>query len=315
MPLILCVVFLVCLYVIFHIRYDSSGRTFLLKLMASFQKMPSFVLKDNPKLCKAILDSCENKGRGVEMHLTCPAFLPLYNSESVDGDRWRRLLSMFRKIVHSLDYSDRLPAIIQKHCQRLCEEYDNIDSVAIQKLTARVFFELLFNKEINLSDENICVDATNEWRKHVAQKGQSSLSLKEEMISRMLDHLKVSQYDTNNLQQEYHADKYEMASSFLQPFLISPIINFPDIFCEISFLLENNPKYQTILKKCCLEDFNEKAKEETSISFPLAIVYESLRLKHPFPILERELTKDVVEGKVHLKKGTHVYIELDSFIQ
>ena len=302
------------LYLAFRVRYDSSGRTLMLKMVASLQGMPSFVLKSSPKLCKIILDSSENKGRGIEMHLTCPAFLPLYNSESVDGDRWRRLLTMFRKIVHTLDYSERLPNIIKKHCKLICEEFDNIDSVAIQLLTARVFFELVFRKEIDIEDEKLCVDATMEWRRHVAQKGKSDPLLKEAMIERMLEHLKESNYDLEGFQKENHADKYEMASSFLQPFLISPIINFPDIFCEVSSLLEENPKYKVPLAKFCL-DSDDILKDENEISLPLGIVYESLRLHHPFPILERELTKEIVEGKVHLKKGTHVYIELDSFIQ
>jgi len=281
--------------------------------MCSLQNIPSIVLKSNPKLCKAVLDASDVKGHGMEMYFALPGWLPIYNSESVDGDRWKKLLTMFRKIVHKIDYSERLSEITVKNCQRICAENDNIDSVAIQKLTVRVFFELLFRKEISLQDEELFIDGTNEWRKHVAQKGASDLSLKEMMIDRIMEHLKESQFDIDNFQNEFKADKYELVSSFIQPFLISPIINFSDIFCEVSLFLDQNQKYHKELQQLALNP--DENNEKNPMSLYLSIVYESIRLKHPFPVLERELTRDVTDGKVILSKGTHVYIELDSFTQ
>lgn len=312
-PLISLIVIIFLLYFLFRMRYDSSGRTFILKLMCSLQNIPSLVLKSNPKLCKAVLDASDTKGHGLEMYFALPGWLPIYNSESVDGERWKRLLSIFRKIVHKLDYAERLPAITLKHTQRACEENENIDSIAIQKLTVRVFFELLFKKEITIEDEILFIDATNEWRKHVAQKGESDLALKERMIDRIMEHLRESQFDIEGLQNEFKADKYEMVSSFMQPFLISPIINFSDIFCEAALYLDQNPEYQRKLGELAL-DQNEN-KGDAPISLFVSVIYEAIRLKHPFPVLERETTRDVTDGKVIIPKGTHVYIELDCFMQ
>ena len=276
--------------------------------------IPSVVLRTNPKLCKTVLDSSNVKGHGVEMHFAFPGWQPIFNSESVDGEKWKKLLSIFRKIVHKLNYAERFPEILKKHCQRICEENQNIDSLAIQRLTARVFYELVFNKTLSGADEKTFVDATNEWRRHVAQKGNSDIRLKEKMIERVMESVYSSQiqYDVEALLSEFKADKFELASSFMQPFLISPIINFSDIFCELSLLLEKNPKYELLLKEQALKP--DESKESTTSLF-LSVVYEAIRIRHPFPILERELTQDVSDGKELIPKGTHVFIELDSFSQ
>lgn len=111
------------IHIIISIRFGSSGRTLGLKLICSLQGIPSIVLNSNSKLCKAVLDSSNTKGHGLEMYFALPGWLPIYNSESVDGELWRKLLSIFRKIVHKLNYSERLPAIIKKHCIRINTEF------------------------------------------------------------------------------------------------------------------------------------------------------------------------------------------------
>lgn len=310
--LILTFLIIALVYFLFRIRYDSSGRTFILKLICSLQNIPSIVLKSNAKLCKMVLDSSDVKGKGMEFFFALPGWSPIYNSESVDGDRWRKLLSIFRRIMHKLDYQERMGDITVKHCKRICEDYDNIDSMAIQILTVRVFFELLFKKEITLQDEKLFIAGTNEWRKHVAQKGESDKILKEKMVDRVIEILKESQFDIEGLKEEFNADKYELVSSFMQPFLISPIINFSDIFCELSIFLSKNKQYEEKLFE--VKDMDKKLNENT-FSIHLGIIYESIRLRHPFPILERDLTRDVTDGNITLHKGTHVYIELDSFVQ
>ncbi len=48
------------------------------------------------------------------------------------------------------------------------------------------------------------------------------------------------------------------------------------------------------------------------------MVLEGMRCAHPFPILERTVTKDVFEeatGDVRFKKGTQVFIEYDQYVQ
>jgi cytochrome P450 len=313
LSLFIAIIFSIALYFIFRVRYDSSGRTLILKFMCSLQGIPAIILKSNPKLCKAVLDACNTKGHGIEMHFAFPGWQPIYNSESVDGEKWKKLLSIFRKIVHKVNYSERLPEIIKKHCQKLAEDNPNIDSVVIQKLTARVFFELLFNKELSLSDEKNFIDATNEWRRHVAQKGDSDIKMKEKMIERIMECIRESQgvYDIEAYKAEFKADNYEVVSSFIQPFLISPMINFSDIFCELALLLEKNPGYKQTLSDSALGLGDSKE----PLSIYLSVVYEAIRLKHPFPLLERELSQDVSDGKTVIPKGTHVFIELDSFIQ
>jgi hypothetical protein len=302
-------------YFLYKLRYGSSVRTFLLILIQFLQGKKTLVLNSDDKLCKLVLDSSDAKGKGIEYFFSMDGWAPIYNSESVDGERWRKLLAIFRKIVPCLSYSERLENIMVKHVSKIFQEKEILDSQGLELLTLRVFFELLIKQEIrNAEDEEVFLRGTKEWRKHVAQKGSSSLPLKHEMINKMIEYLSESEFNLENIKTDHKATTYEAISMFLQPFIISPIINFTDIFSEFFLFLESNPEYKEKLKNSLLK--NEKNEEdEESISLILCCVYETLRLKHPFPILERDVLRTFDYNGRQITKGTHVYIELDNFSQ
>lgn len=89
-------------------------------------------------------------------------------------------------------------------------------------------------------------------------------------------------------------------SCIVQPLLISPAINVPDLM--VSF-------------KMILSDFHPEmmSKAQASIDFCECLTMEIVRTQHPFPILERVVPRDIVGEERTLKKGTHMFVEMDQF--
>jgi cytochrome P450 len=95
-------------------------------------------------------------------------------------------------------------------------------------------------------------------------------------------------------------------SVFGQPFLISPQINVSDIMvATFSFLRQHPQHYQLVQKKAAENDGR----------YLNAVIMEAIRLQHPFPILERELTRDLVLQGRSVKAGTQIFVPLDQFKQ
>lgn len=303
---------LLFLYFVIKIRYGSSVRTFILRSIQFLQWKKSIVLNSDDKLCKLVLDASDTKGKGLEYFFALDGWAPIYNSESVDGERWKKLLAIFRKIIPCLDYSERIENLVTKHVGKIFKEVKFLDCKGLELLTLRIFFELLFKREIKTAeDEELLLNATKEWRKHVAQKGNSNLPLKEKMITKMIEYVSESEFNFEQIKSEHKANTYEAISMFMQPFIISPIINFTDIFAELFLLLSEHPEYKEKIKNSLLEDH----KNENTLSITLCCLYEAIRLKHPFPIFERDIQRNIDYNGRKITKGTHVYIELDNFVQ
>jgi cytochrome P450 len=95
-------------------------------------------------------------------------------------------------------------------------------------------------------------------------------------------------------------------SVFGQPFIISPQINISDIMVATFAFLRQKPQYY------------QKARQRALINdgkYLNAVIMEAIRLQHPFPILERELTRDLqLKGRL-IQAGTQIFIPLDQFKQ
>ena len=306
---------LLLFWFVLKIRYGSSSRSFILKSLQLLQGRRSIILNSDDKLCKLVLDSSDTKGKGIEYFFALNGWAPIFNSESVDGDRWKKLIAIFRKIIPCLDYSERIENLVNKHVGRILKEIKVIDCKGLELLTLRIFFELLFKREVKTAeDEELLLNATGEWRKHVAQKGNSKLPLKQSMITKIVEYASESEFNFEQIKNEHKASTYEAISMFMQPFIISPIINITDIFAEFFLLLSKHPEYQQKIKISLLEN-EKKEKNENTLTMILCCIYETLRLKHPFPIFERDVQRTIDYNGRHITKGTHVYIELDSFVQ
>lgn len=79
----------------------------------------------------------------------------------------------------------------------------------------------------------------------------------------------------------------------MQPFIISPAVNFADISVEY---YKYNFKNNNI-------DINQMKYH----------ILESIRIKHPFPVVERHTSCPIEHNNTNIPCDVHVFIELDKF--
>lgn len=259
-------------------RYETSFRRFILRVITPGKVV--FINSDEDiDLIKKILVS-PKKGNGIERQFAMDAWLPIYNVESVDDELWQTLRQKVLKIIHTIKL-DSLRNHTRVITSELMTENEGIVTAKdITILPARIFFKTLFDKELPVDDYDLFYKSSIEWRKEVALKSKGDWATKQLFVDYISECI--------------HSNDIHQISSFAQPFFISPMINVSDI-------------YVSIFKHLDIYQNHSLTKEECK-----NIVLESIRIAHPFPILERELLKDI---DTRYKQGTHVYIELDNFIQ
>jgi hypothetical protein len=123
---------------------------------------------------------------------------------------------------------------------------------------------------------------------------------------RLAQIIKTSRYGAGLTEGQHESDPMLWLSVFAQPFILSPQINVSDIMVAVfSFLRADPVMYEIVRKKAIEGDY----------AYLNAVIMESIRLKHPFPILERELCTEMsLEGKSY-PIGTQVFLIMDQFIQ
>ena len=259
-------------------RYDNN-RVFLLDFIAALKGYNTLWVKD-PILAGIVLNNSFVKGDFIEKLIATPAWLPIISLESVDGLQWERMIKNFKKFVKLLPDDNNLFKIFEKNTKILIEKNIVIDSPELARLTIACFTEWIF--EIPFQVEwNFVADASWEWRKEIAMKGKSDIKIKQKVVNWAIELLQKSKY--SNLFDWKDPENYSL---LLQPFIISPAINFTDIAVSIKNTNDNTEK--TNIKDMILKS-----------------IYE----KHPFPILERWLPNGIV--KYNIQKNTQVFIPLD----
>jgi hypothetical protein len=202
--------------------------------------------------------------------LATPSWKPIYNVESVDGDLWIKLKNLVTQHLHKIKLEDaRL--ISSEMTKDLIKINDIITSEDISILSAKIFYRLVFQDELPKDLYKLFYEASIEWRKEIAIKGKGNIEIKTKFV--------------NHLKSILNTDDIYVISSVAQPFFISPMINFSDIFVSIF-------KYKKFLRKT-----------DITREYCKNVISESIRLQHPFPLLEREY------------ETYRVYIELDNFTQ
>jgi hypothetical protein len=291
------------------IRYNDGpfeARTLFIRLCAWLQGKRVLMLDSDPAECARALASSETKGTFIETIFAIPAWSPLYSVESEDGLRWKELADNCAKVLRQLKWKDAIPSLLDKsvHDLALAQHPDRImDSEGISRLVLRTLYEILFEEKIRAADETLFFQSSIEWRKEIAVKGAGNKAIKNKAARRLLEIVQSSRYQSG-LQES--SDPMMWLSVFGQPFLISPQINVSDIMvATFTFLRQHPGYYQLIQKKAAAKDGR----------YLNAVIMEAIRLQHPFPILERELTRDLVlQGRL-VKAGTQIFVPLDQFKQ
>lgn len=182
------------------------------------------------------------------------------------------------------------------------------------KLTLSIFVEWLFYSvdgddaytPVLFNDEtkNMLVSSSIEWRKELATKGKGDMSLKQKAIDWIHYMIKHNfRYKTLFKCHEFFVEdssipkwlRYKdrmIYSLFLQPFIISPMINISDI-CVAWFQFTQGAHLD-------MDKIND------------SLLYRVICVSHPFPILERYIEKGLwIEDKCVIPQNTQVFIELD----
>ncbi|STX50821.1 Cytochrome P450 [Legionella busanensis] len=295
------------------VRYgngSSQVRKYFIKLCAWLQRKPVLILDSDPVLCTKILACSDIKGTFVEHLFAIPAWQPIYSIESEDGMRWKELSMNCCQVFRTLRWKENIPLQVNSHIQMLASDMHLnpslvIDAEQVSRIVLRVLYEILFEKKMELKDEILFYNASIEWRKEIALKGSGDLQVKQAFCQRLTEIIRDSRYGVGLIDDNIK-DPTLWLSIFAQPFILSPQINVSDIMVSVFSFLREDPKLYEVTRKKVAEGDD---------TFLLALLMESIRLKHPFPILERELLTDMIINGKNVLAGTQVIMILDQFIQ
>lgn len=296
----------------FSLRYaqdDLSVRSRFMRLCGRIQGKKVVTLNSNPEACARVLASSNTKGQGIELMIACPAWSPVSSIESVDGEDWEWLADNFGKVFARLDWQSRIAPLTRSYIKLFADRAKRepdfvLDAEQVSRMTAGIMYELVFFRGISASEEEIFFQASLEWRKEIAVKGVGKKEVKSKFWN-LLGELLHSSIFADELK-EAAGQRDLFLSTFAQPFILSPQINISDIMSAVFKHLAND---------ALLYEKAQSAAANGDGEFLKNICLESIRLNHPFPILERELTRDVKVGEEVLEAGTQVYMMLDEFKQ
>jgi cytochrome P450 len=286
--------------------------------LAYFSGQKKVVVLNSEKdsdLIEKVLRTSIVKGKGIENWFAFFAWKPVYNIESVDGDKWRATTSYLHDILKSVDYAQ-----VHRDAERTGKDLVDrirlgkqtvVDSREISLLPARVYHKLLFGTELPAAEEDLFYAASNEWRKEVALKGKGDQKLKHQLLENIVAKIaSCGKYDSKVVETAQKHDAL-LLTAFMQPFFISPMINFSDIFTALFDLLNKNERELKRIRAALHGESSEIAEKLIE-----AAIFETIRLRHPFPVLERELTRKIVlpDHRTY-EVGTQFFIELDCYKQ
>ncbi len=270
------------------IRYGGGRfdfRTLYIQICCRLQKKKAMIYKSNPADCAKILNTSSVKGTFLEQIFATPAWHPIFSIESTDGDTWKNLIRKFKFISQEIKWQEKISPLTKKHLEEVIKKNRTnckfkVDSETISRLCLKILYEVIFETPIQTDDEDVFYQASIEWRKELAIKGQGSTSVKLDFWNRLGKIVKESKFSDHF---ENKKDRDTLLSTFAQPFLISPQINVSDIFVAVFYFLRSDPE---IFSQALHSAQNGKK------SYLNGIILESIRLRHPFPVLEREDPKD-----------------------
>ena len=286
------------------LRYKNKKFDFrrnFIKFVAFLQRKNVVFVDEDLLLCKKVLEQSTLKGSFIEQLISLPAWSPIFSIESVDGEQWQELSSVFKKIFiqflkHS-EYEKITRQYVNQLIAKCLKENKKIDGKECSILTASIFFQGLFGRDLTESEKALYYEASLQWRKEIAVKEKGCEKYKLQFVNHVSSEIrKTILYDgiTKN--------KINLVSAISQPFLLSPQINFSDILATLFLYLHKNKEVYLLLSS-----FISEKKNITNF------ILESIRLAHPFPVLEREITKELLYKNLKLSVGTQVFLMMDQF--
>ena len=291
-------------------RYGSEGfdlRRAFMQLCGRLQGRNVVFLDGDLKGIERVLVSSHHKGNFVEQLIACPAWGNVLSTESTDGDVWRGLATGVRRVMGELDYEERLPRLVAHHMRDVvvgAARGDVIDAETLGTVVARIMIELVFETPASDEEAALLYAASVQWRREIAVKGPGEAGTRARWWAWLEQRVSESRWGD-----ELRArgdDKAMWLSVFAQPFLLSPVINLGDIMVEVHGFLDSD---------VALRRRMQTAARRGQRDLVLGLALESIRLRHPFPILEREVPRDIETEQGTVPAGSQVFIMMDRLRQ
>jgi hypothetical protein len=275
-----------------NLRMPGGARDALLYLTGLLQGLRTTIISgDLKKAFWVLTQSGSDKGRVIEENLMLGVWVDACSIESCNGQLWRDVRSVFDHFAHQVPSVDSL----EEHCLSWVPPTDDsklvFDSPTFTKLTLQCFGQWLFQDDFQPAHLAALNSESWEIRFEVAMRGHGDNQLKRSGNQAIIDLLSGSSYSLPSTVPSWSA--CTAFSAVLQPFFISPSVNFIDIVIAMDSLCD----LRTIGRQWILQGFPD-AKAEI-----IAYICETMRLKHPFPVLERR------------QGGDQYFINLDTFFK
>ena len=238
--------------------------------------MPAVHVEQDVGVFRQVMQHSAVKGsNGLEGRVGKEAWLPSLSVESEDGEVWQRLRRCFDAHLSTTSWRQRLPAIVEDVCRNASEGV--VDSTAIAACVVRIQWRLLFRQDCQGPDLELMLAARDEWAKTLSLRGPPDPDVRERAFR-----LVATKVGATFVNTDPDLSTVEFVSTFFQPWLLSPAINVPDLFASLPGFRKKHPEYDT--------------------ASPHLLV-ALLDYEHPFPLLERELTRDLGSRRA----GDHVF--------
>jgi hypothetical protein len=242
------------------------------------------------------------KGAGLEQFLSLPAWSPIVPTESVDGERWRRMRTAVARVLRVAGGNMPAPKCASVLLRERLESHWSssncpvLDSVAVHRALASVLHELIFFEEPSDAVIDTWVESSISWRARVGLKAAGTRPIRDtafNLCAQLIDKSAPLQKALQGIR-----SVEERVSIVLQPFILSPLINVSDGFVAAAAILQKDIEQ----KKC---RFDCRTTDDAQ-----HLAWTALRAFPPFPILERVLPHDW-HGDPSLQGGMHVFIPSD----
>merc|ERR1719499_1896405 len=136
--------------------------------------------------------------------------------------------------LRNIDFKARLPGIVDKVV--VGGDPIQLTATGLYKIALRTFWELVFRSPINAESEDIVIASLVAWRNEVSQKA-TTYDVEAKMAAvrvfwdaiTKLPFLNAEEEADKFSQHPHHMGRRIVASAIMQPFFISPMINYVDI--------------------------------------------------------------------------------------
>ncbi|EDQ86955.1 uncharacterized protein MONBRDRAFT_10466 [Monosiga brevicollis MX1] len=273
-----------------RMRFPGGSRDILLHMTGWLQGLRTEVIQgDVARAHHVLVSKGSDKGRVIEENMMLPVWTDGCSIESCNGRVWRTVRHSYDHFVRQLPPIEDLETYCLQHTPSITADAGVLDSPGIARTVLAAFGQHLFADACTPQHLDVIEACSWDIRAHVAMRTNGHDDLKRACNRTIINLLEQSAFESPpDLPGWQHPLAF---SAVMQPFFISPSVNFVDIVIALDNLCDLRAKSVHWRKQGY-----GRAKMDI-----VAHLVESIRIRHPFPMLER------------LHGDTQYFIALDSF--